>query len=154
MEIPMTERKHIPVALLALALLGGPSAHAQEAPEARQDMALRGVMKQLGQDMQAVTGAISEEDWQLVAQLAPRIGQHEEPPAREKMRILGWLGADARKFRNFDLELGKGAENLQQAAEQEDGQAVIAAFGKLQQSCLACHQSFRQPFVQHFYGER
>ena len=35
-----------------------------------------------------------------------------------------------------------------------DGQAVIAAFSKTQQSCLACHQSFRQSFVEQFYGSR
>lgn len=40
------------------------------------------------------------------------------------------------------------------AATRGDGQAVIAAFAKVQQGCLACHQSFRKPFTEHFYGTR
>ena len=56
--------------------------------EAAKPMALRTIMERLGRDMQAVTGAISKEDWPLVAELAPRIAKHAEPPMSEKMRIL------------------------------------------------------------------
>ena len=147
----MMRPKYLATACLALALAPGLNVQAQDDPP---DTALRGIMQQLGEDMQAVTGAISEEDWARVVQLAPRIGKHEEPPVGEKMRILGWLGTDARQFRAMDGDVGKAAAKLQQAAEQDDGQAVIAAFAQVQQSCLACHQSFRQPFVQQFYGQR
>ena len=117
-------------------------------------MALRGVMEKLGRDMQAVTGAISREDWALVAELAPRIAQHEQPPAAEKVRILGWLGSDAARFRSLDGEVEHAAMALGEAARRGDGPAVIAAFGKIQHSCLACHQSYRKAFVEQFYGRR
>jgi len=122
--------------------------------EAAKPMALRAVMEKLGRDMQAVTGAISKEEWALVAELAPQIANHAQPPASERMRILTWLGADAGKFRGFDGQVHEAATAMGEAATQRDGQAVISAFAKIQQSCLACHQSFRQSFVEKFYGGR
>ena len=117
-------------------------------------MALRSVMEKLGRDMQAVTGAISKEEWTLVAELAPKIAKHAEPPLGEKMRILGWLGTDAGKFRGFDGQVHDAASSMGDAAKRGDGPAVIAAFSKTQQSCLACHQSFRQSFMKQFYESR
>jgi cytochrome c556 len=125
-----------------------------QSAEAAKPMALRSVMERLGRDMQAVTGAISKEEWTLVAELAPKIAKHAEPPLGEKMRILGWLGTDAGKFRGFDGQVHDAASAMGDAARRGDGQAVIAAFSKTQQSCLACHQSFRQSFVEKFYGSR
>lgn len=125
-----------------------------QSAEAAKPMALRAVMDKLGRDMQAVTGAISKEDWPLVAELAPKIANHAEPPLSEKVRVLAWLGADAGKFRGFDGQVHDAATAVGEAAKRGDGQAVIAAFSKTQQSCLACHQSYRHSFVQQFYGGR
>ena len=122
--------------------------------EPAKPMALQGVMEKLGRDMQTVTGAISKEDWALVAQLAPKIARHAEPPLSEKMRILTWLGTDAGKFRGFDEQVHEAASAMGGAATRGDGQAVIAAFAKVQQSCLGCHQSFREPFVKRFHEKR
>lgn len=122
--------------------------------EPAKPMALRTIMENLGQDMQAVTGAISKEDWQLVAELAPKIAKHAEPPVSEKMRILAWLGADAAKFRGFDGKVHDAATAMGEAAKRGEGQAVIEAFSKTQQSCLACHQSYRRSFVEQFYPVR
>lgn len=121
------------------------------AAEPQKPMALRGVMKKLGQDMQAVTGAISTEDWALVAELAPKIARHDEPPPVEKMRILTWLGSDAGKFRALDGQVHDSATIMGEAATHRDGQGVITAFSKVQQGCLSCHQNFRERFVKHFY---
>ena len=129
-------------------LAGAQTAHAD------QPMALRGVMEQLGRDMQAAAGAISKEDWALFTDLAPRIARHPEPPAPEKVRILSWLGADAGKFRGWDVQAQEAGIAMGEAASRGDGQAVIAAFARVQQSCLGCHQRFRQPFLEHFYGPR
>jgi len=111
-------------------------------------------MERLDRDMQAVTGAISKEEWALVAELAPKLAKHAEPPLSEKMRILTWLGTDAGKFRGFDGQVQNAATGMEDAAKRGDGQAVIAAFSRTQQGCLACHQSFRQSFVEQFYGSR
>lgn len=122
--------------------------------EPARPMALRSVMQQLRQDMQAVAGAISREDWILVADLAPRIASHAEPPLSEKMRILNWLGTDAGRFRGFDGQVHDAALAMGKVATRGDGEEVIAAFGKVQQHCLACHREFRQSFQAHFYGKR
>ena len=117
-------------------------------------MPLPGVMDKLDHDMQTITGAISREDWSLVAEVAPKIAHHAEPPLAEKVRILAWLGTDAGKFRGFDEQTHEAAGAMGQAATRNDGQAVITAFANVQQSCLACHQGFRKSFSEHFYEQR
>lgn len=116
-------------------------------------MALRVVMNDLDRNMQAVASAIAKEDWTLITELAPQIANHTQPPLSEKMRILAWLGNDARKFRSFDGQVHEAALAMGKAAQREHGEAVIAAFSMTQQSCLACHQSFRQSFMEQFYGD-
>ena len=143
------------IAVAAVVTLAGSAMAENGAPaEMAKPLTLRSVMDKLGRDMQAVTGAISKEDWALVATLAPKIASHAEPPLPEKVRILAWLGGDAGTFRGFDGQAHDAAMAMGEAAKRSDGQAVIAAFAKVQQSCLGCHQSFRQPFVEHFYGSR
>ena len=90
----------------------------------------------------------------MVAELAPKIAKHAEPPMSEKIRILAWLGADSGKFRGFDGQVHDAATSMGEAAKRGDGQAVIANFAKVQQSCLACHQDFRKSFQEHFYEKR
>ena len=117
-------------------------------------LALRKIMQELGRNMQAITGAISQEEWVQVVQLAPKVAAHPEPPLTEKMRILAYLGADATKFRNFDAQTHEAALAMKLAAASSDGKAVIQSFAHVQESCLGCHQAFRKPFVEHFYGAR
>lgn len=124
------------------------------AGEPTEPMFLRTVMQQLERDLQSVTGAVSREDWPQVAELAPKIARHPEPPLREKIRILTWLGTDAGKFRSFDTQIHAAAHAMGEAATHDDGQAVIAAFARVQQSCLGCHQGFRKSFQEHFEGQR
>jgi hypothetical protein len=104
--------------------------------------------------MRAIIDAISHEDWARVANSAARIAEHPEPSAIEKMRILTHIGTDAGKFDSHDEITHLAARALEQVAERSDGLGVIAAFANLQNGCLACHQSFRKPFVEHFYGHR
>lgn len=119
-----------------------------------EPMALRKIMLELGKNMQTVTDGISREDWKLVAETAPRIAEHAQPPLGEKLRILAFAGSDAGRFKRFDEKTHQAAKTLEQAAKRGDGQAVIAAFSTLQGNCLACHQNFRKPFMEHFYGQR
>lgn len=119
-----------------------------------EPLALRKIMQELGRNMQAITGAISQEEWAQVVQLAPKVAAHPEPPLTEKMRILAYLSADAVKFRKFDAQTHEAALAMKQAAANSDGKAVIQSFARVQESCLSCHQAFRKPFVEHFYGAR
>lgn len=117
-----------------------------------QPLELRKIMQQLGKNMQSVTDGISREDWALVAQVAPRIAEHPQPPIGERMRILTYVGADMGRFKGYDEQTHKAARALEDAAARSDGFQVISAFAELQNTCLACHQAFRKPFVEHFYG--
>lgn len=127
-------------------------AWANDASESKP-LELRRIMQELGKNMQTVTDGISREDWALVAKTAPRIADHSKPPFSEKLRILSFVGSEVGKYRDYDKQTYDVAQAIGQAARQQDGQMVIAAFARLQNSCLACHQSFRKPFVEHFYGQ-
>ena len=153
MNQPLKPRSLFIVAL-SMALVTAATGLGAQSVDAAKPMALRIVMEKLGRDMQTVTGAISKEEWALVAELAPKIANHAEPPVAEKMRILAWLGTDAGKFRSHDGQTHESATAMGDAAKRGDGLAVISAFSKVQQSCLICHQSFRKPFLEHFYENR
>lgn len=122
--------------------------------QAAEPLALQGVMKDLGKHMQTTAGAIAYEDWELVANTAPLIASHPQPPILEKARIVSYMGGNMSKFKAFDMEIHEAAHDLQHAAHEKNGVQVIAAFQKVQASCLACHQAFRKPFVEHFYGKQ
>ena len=128
-------------------------ATAADAPEAKP-LELRRIMQELNKNMQLVTDGISREDWELVAKVAPRIAEHPQPPMREKMRIMAFIGTDMGKFKGYDEKTHQSAHAMAEAARHGDGQQVISAFANLQNSCLACHQAFRKPFVEHFYGRQ
>ncbi len=117
-------------------------------------LALRKIMQDMGKNMQVITDGISREDWEMVAKVAPLIADHPQPPMAEKMRILSFIGSDAGKFKSHDEKTHQAAQALGQAAVRGDGPSVISSFATLQNSCLACHQSFRKPLVEHFYGQR
>ncbi|MBI3712570.1 MAG: cytochrome c [Burkholderiales bacterium] len=114
-------------------------------------MHLKHVRQELSKHMQNTTDAIALEDWEMVVKLAPQIGQHEEPPASEKLRILAYLGKDAARFRGYDHQTHEAADEMRSAALKQDGKAVINAYAKIQTNCLACHSNFRSGFQKHFY---
>ena len=124
------------------------------AANAAEPLAFQRVMKDLGKHMQTVAGAIAQEDWELVAQTAPLIAAHPQPPAEEKARIIKFMGANMGKFKSFDMQTHEAAHDMEHAAHEQNGMQVIAAFQKVQASCLGCHQAFRKPFVEHFYGKK
>ncbi len=130
-----------------------PPAWANDADKAKP-LALRKIMQDLGKNMQDITSGISREDWEMVGNIAPLIADHPQPPLVEKVRILKFVGTDVAKFKGYDEQTHQAAQALEQAAAHGDGQAVISSFATLQSTCLACHQSFRKPFVEHFYGQR
>ena len=122
--------------------------------QAAEPLAFQGVMKDLGKHMQTIAGAIAYEDWDLVAKTAPLIAAHPQPPITEKARIFAFVGTNMGKFKTFDKQTHESAHEMAHAAEEKNGEKVIAEFQKMQTSCLGCHQAFRKPFVEHFYGKQ
>ncbi|MFW3615198.1 cytochrome c [Billgrantia antri] len=118
-----------------------------------EDLVLRSIMLELNENMREIVGAISRENWDQVAEIAPLIAEHAEPPFSEKTRILRFIGTEAARFGEHDRKVHEAAIEMGEKARQEDGEAVIEAFSRVQKSCLACHQEFREEFRLHFYGE-
>lgn len=144
----------LPIRLTVCALAACIALTAAPAWAAATPLELRKIMQELGRHMQNVAEGIAREDWARVEKVAPLIADHPQPPLAEKARILAFVGADTGRFRNHDRKTHEAAKAMGQAAANQDGHAVIAAFQALQSSCLDCHQAFRKPFVAHFYGTR
>lgn len=156
----MTHRKHshafgtITLTVTACLLLWGFQlpAWAGDATQV-EPLALRKIMQELGRNMQAITGAISQEEWVQVVQLAPKVAAHPEPPLTEKMRILAYLGADATKFRNFDAQTHEAALAMKLAAVSSDGKAVIQSFALSVPAGVGAYQPDRRlPMAQQCQG--
>lgn len=122
--------------------------------QAAEPLALQKVMRDLGSHMQTITDGISRGDWALVEITAPLIANHPQPPIAEKLRIMTFMASNMGKFKAHDSETHAQAQALGKAAQARDGKDVILAFQKLQTSCYDCHQEFRKPFMEHFYGAR
>jgi cytochrome c556 len=143
------------VLVAASVLLAGGSVPARsEEPAQVAPLELRQVMQGMGRNMVEIVEAVNHEDWPKAGRAASAIANHPKPPMAERVRVLAFVGADLGKFRGFDEKAEEAAKALQDAASRADGQAVISSFAVLQGSCLGCHQSFRKPFVEHFYGKR
>lgn len=142
-------------AIIAIGLLLASTSLQAWADDANETepLALRKIMQDISSNMQSITDGISREDWETVVKMAALIADHPQPPLVEKIRILSFLGSDAGKFKSLDAQVHDEALVIQQAAAHNDGQAVISSFATLQNSCLACHQSFRKPFMEHFYEQ-
>ena len=146
-------RRTIAVIILLASGFNGMQVLGDEVRESAEPLALRAIMQELGNNMQAITDGISREDWSRVAAIAPLIADHPQPPFFEKMRILKYVGSEVATFKGYDGKTHAAARALGEAAAGADGEAVIATFATLQKTCLACHEQFRRPFVAHFYGQ-
>ena len=153
MNVSGCKRKLLTVLAVFVMGVAGTLAHADDSTEETEPLALRKIMKELGKNMQAITDGISREDWEKVAEIAPQVADHLQPPFFEKVRILAYVGSDVGAYKDYDGETHEAAEALAEAADMKDGASVIAAFARLQTSCMGCHQDFRQAFVEHFYEQ-
>ncbi|WP_246540081.1 cytochrome c [sulfur-oxidizing endosymbiont of Gigantopelta aegis] len=121
---------------------------------ASEPLALQKIMADIGSNMERIVHGIAREDWMLVEQAADKVANHPTPPMTDKVRILSYVGTDMATFKSLDSKTHDSAIVLGQEAAKKDGAKVIAQFADLQNTCLACHQRFRQAFKAHFYGEK
>jgi cytochrome c556 len=110
-------------------------------------------MQNLFINMQIIKHGISIEDWELVAETAKLITDHPQPPFTEKLRILTFAGSNAGKLKDYDKKNQQAAQELRSVAAAQGGPAAVSAFTTLEKSCLACHESFRKAFKEHFYEQ-
>ncbi len=153
MKIFHPNRLILTIAMIISSQLAATEAIAQPAAEPEEPLVLRKIMQDMGRNMQQIADGISREDWQLVEKNALLVADHPQPPLSEKVRIMAYFNTDMSKFKSHDKKTHDTARLLSQSAADRDGFAVISDFASLQQSCLSCHQRFRKPFQQHFYGK-
>ena len=79
------------VYLIALGCAGLPVASLAAEP-----LALQGIMKEMGRNMQRIVDGLSREDYALVEKAALAIAEHPQPTFGEKMRILGFVSGEPR----------------------------------------------------------
>jgi cytochrome c556 len=118
-----------------------------------EPLTLRKIMQNLGKEMAVIAEAIAREEWDQVEKSALRIADHPRPPVTERMKIMALLGEDMRRFKAYDAKTHDTARVLaEEAAAKKQSAAIVSTFATLQNSCLACHQNFRKPLQEKFYG--
>ncbi len=126
----------------------------ETAADSPEPLVLREIMQDMGKEMEKIAGAVSREQWEQVAESALRIADHPRPPMSERKKIMALFGNDMARFKGYDTKTHDTARTLADVAAKQEGSAVISTFATLQSSCLKCHQNFRKPFQEHFYGKR
>jgi cytochrome c556 len=119
---------------------------------ARPEMALRGIMRDMGREAAALADALMREDYARVESAALKVAEHPQPPPEERARIITWLGPRAVRFRGYDQDVHKHAQAAAAAAQQRDARAALAAFHEAQSACMGCHLEFRSGYLKQFYG--
>ncbi len=104
------------------------------AAETAEPLVLQKIMRDMGENMQL-------------------IADHPPPPLSEKIRIMAFAGSNISQFKEHDGKTHNAARTLSETAARQDGYAVIADFATLQNSCLMCHQDFRESFKEYFYAK-
>lgn len=119
---------------------------------AADEMALEKVMKGHANNMRLIAGGIAHEDYGQVVKAALGVADPPRPSSTlgEKLKLMGFLGQNIGRFKQLDGDVKERAVVLVKTARAKNGEATIAAFQRLQMSCLACHAEFRKPFQDHF----
>ena len=130
--------------LIGLVLLGSGVASAQPAQHHAGAADLKVIMRQLGQDMDALSAALWARDFDALGRAATAIAEHPHVSPEEKARVQAALGADFATFAVADRRVHDAAVRTARAAANEDSDQVLSELGSLQAGCVACHDAFRE----------
>ena len=124
----------------------------QPSVSAAEEMVLEKVMKEQAKNMRRIAGGIAREDYEQVvrASLAVIDPPHPSSTLGEKLKLMGFLRTDIGRYKELDGNTKERAAALAKTARSQNGEATIAAFQRLQMSCLACHSEFRKSFQDYF----
>lgn len=92
--------------------------------------------------VQEITAALATDDFDAIARSAARIGWS----AQEAM-MCKHMGAGAPGFAEMGEHFHKTADTIALAAKRHDHAGVAAALGATLQTCVTCHDTFRQEIV-------
>lgn len=99
-------------------------------------------MRQHLEAVQAVVAAAAVGDFEQVAAAAKRMGYSDAMG-----RMCQHMGAAAPGFTEQALGFHHTADEIAQAATQQDQAAVLAALSKTLHACTSCHQAYKQQLV-------
>ena len=92
--------------------------------------------------IEAVVGALGEEDWAAVEAAAERIGS-----SPQMQMTCEHMGAGAEGFTEQALEFHRRADAIGEGARQKDALAVLKATSSTLQVCTSCHRTWKQDVV-------
>jgi hypothetical protein len=92
--------------------------------------------------VQEITAALAKDDFNAIAASAARIGWSEQQAAKCKH-----MGAGAPGFAALGEHFHKTADQISDAARRRDRPGVVHALDVTLQTCIGCHESFRQEIV-------
>jgi hypothetical protein len=92
--------------------------------------------------VQEISAALGKDDFDAVATSAQRIGWSEQQVAMCKH-----MGAGAPGFAALGEHFHKTADSIAEAARKHDRVAVMAALGTTLDTCVGCHETYRQEVV-------
>jgi len=104
---------------------------------------LKLVMQGLLKDTQALTSAMLNEDFALVAVQANNIADHPKPSMAIRKKLMKAMGADMVKFKANDDVVHNAAVAIMKNAEQKNIKGVNENFNKMIGGCLSCHRLFK-----------
>ncbi|NIR58386.1 MAG: hypothetical protein GWO02_02135 [Gammaproteobacteria bacterium] len=105
---------------------------------------LREIMRHLHHDLSDVHRGLMYEDYSLIARAARSIAEH--PPIRvpERRLIEQRLGEETAAFAGLDEEVHDRSLAIAGAARAERLDEIVRHSRSLVDSCVACHQAFRE----------
>ena len=92
--------------------------------------------------VQEITVALTKDDFDAIAKSAARIGWSEQ-----QAMMCKHMGAGAPGFAEVGEHFHKTADTIAEAAKRHDRAGVTAALGATLQTCVGCHDTYRQEIV-------
>ena len=92
--------------------------------------------------VQEITTALAKDDFDAIARSAARISWSEQ-----QAMMCKHMGAGAPGFAEVGEHFHKTADTIVEAAKRHDRAGVTAALGATLQTCVGCHDTYRQEIV-------
>ncbi len=116
----------------------------EESPQP-ETMSLVPMMQQLLTDMYQVDNGIYTENFELIEESAGNISDHPAMTAKDKKLVKSTLGTEMKQFVKYDMIVHHHADSMRLAALQQEMQEILHHYRIVQQGCVDCHSSYREP---------
>ena len=108
---------------------------------------LKQVMQQLIIDTNLLTKALILEDYQLIAQSANHIANHQKADIEIRKKLARAFGPEMSQFKGFDMQVHNAAVEIDSAAQKQDMKSILTNHSILIEGCQSCHNNFRERVI-------